>query len=241
MEKNALVTGADRGLGLDLVEQLLQQGFTVFAGQYMKDWPDLGNLQSRYPESLELVPLDVSKDESVTAAAQFVTDRTDHLDILFNNAGISGGKDNSLTAFDALDFDWAQHVYNVNTVGPLRVTNALLPLVMNSETKLVVNISSEAGSIKRSYRKGWFAYCMAKAALNMQSSIVHNNIYPQGGQVLVIHPGYLQSYITGKKNLDAATTTEEAARQILGIIADRDMYRGKEPTFIDHEGTLWPW
>ncbi len=241
MQKTALVTGADRGLGLDLTEQLLQQDYRVFAGQFMADWPELGQLQQKCPRLLELVALDVSQDASVEQAAQWIKEQTDHLDILINNAGISGGKDNTLTVFDDLDFDWTQHVYNINAVGPLRVTNALLPLVMNSETKLVVNISSEAGSIKRSHRRGWFAYCMAKAALNMQSSIVHNNIYPLGGQVLVIHPGFLQSYITGRKNHEAATPTDTAARQILDIIAQRQQYLADEPTFIDHEGKLWPW
>ena len=241
MQKTILITGADRGLGYDLTEQFLKKGYRVFAGQYMQDWPELKDLQQQHKNLLDLVPLDVSSDDSVTSAVAYVKSKTDALDILLNNAGISGGRDNSLNVFDALDFDWAQHVYNVNAVGPLRVTNGLLPLVMNSDTKLVVNISSEAGSIARSYRKGWFAYCMAKAALNMQSSIVHNNIYPLGGQVLVVHPGFLQSYITGRKNLEAKTPTDVAANQIIGIIEDKEIYRGDGPTFIDHEGERWPW
>lgn len=63
-------------------------------------------------------------------------------------------------------------VFNVNCLGATRVTNALIRLIMNSEKKLIMNISSEAGSISTCYRKGWFAYCGSKAALNMHSAIV---------------------------------------------------------------------
>jgi NAD(P)-dependent dehydrogenase (short-subunit alcohol dehydrogenase family) len=241
MEKFACVTGADRGLGYELVRQLLDNGYTVFAGRYMKDWPWLEELQKHHSESLYLVELDISKDDSVKAASRYIAERTDKLDILINNAAIAEGAENRKTLFDELDFAWMQHVFNVNTLGTLRVTNTLVPLVMKSSSKLIVNISSEAGSIARSHREGWFAYCMSKSALNMQSSIVHNNVKKLGGQVLVIHPGWMKTYMGGKVAEDAEFPPEKSASDIMGIIKDHEKYKGDQPTYIDHLGNEWPW
>src|SRR5512134_632084 len=84
MERTVFVTGADRGLGFALCAGLLEQGWQVFAGQYMPEWPDLVSLASRHPQTLQLVPLDVSSLESVQAAAQRVAAQTDHVDVLIN-------------------------------------------------------------------------------------------------------------------------------------------------------------
>jgi NAD(P)-dependent dehydrogenase (short-subunit alcohol dehydrogenase family) len=89
MEQIAFVTGADRGLGLALCAELLACDWRVFGGQYMPDWPALAALQTQYPERLEILPLDVGEDASVQEAARLVAARTDHLDMLINNAGIS--------------------------------------------------------------------------------------------------------------------------------------------------------
>lgn len=74
-----------------------------------------------------------------------------------------------------------QKVFNTNTLGTLRVTNSLIPLIVKSSDKLIVNISSEAGSISTCQRSSWYAYCMSKAALNMQSAIIHNSLKELGG------------------------------------------------------------
>lgn len=216
-------------------------GYTVFAGRYMKDWPWLEGLKGQFGEKLQLVDLDVSSDESVSAAARFIAGKTDSLDILINNAGIISQEDIRHTIHDELDFEMIQKVYNVNTLGALRMTNALLPLVMTSDTRLIVNISSEAGSITRSYRKSWFAYCMSKAALNMQSSIVHNGIRDQGGQVMVFHPGWMKTYMSGQVNDEAEYPPEKCACDILRIISDREKFKGEQPAYLDHLGNPWPW
>ena len=170
MKLYSCVTGADRGLGFELAKALLEDGYTVFAGRYNKDWKLLDKLSEKYPDSLYIVDLDVSSDTSVKAAAEFISSRTDRIDVLVNNSAISGNYDP--TIFDELDFDEMLRVFNVNCLGATRVTNALIRLIMNSEKKLIMNISSEAGSISTCYRKGWFAYCGSKAALNMHSAIV---------------------------------------------------------------------
>jgi NAD(P)-dependent dehydrogenase (short-subunit alcohol dehydrogenase family) len=239
--KTAFVTGADRGLGYCLTEALLADGYRVFAGQYMKEWDWLSQLKKKYPDALFLVDLDISDSESVHHAAEFIKSRTDSLDLLINNAAIGGIDTNDLTIFDELNFEKIIQVFNVNTLGALRVTNQLIDLVMNSDDKLIVNISSEAGSIERCYRVGWFAYSMSKTALNMESALIHNSIREKGGQVMLIHPGWLQSYMSGVRNDIADLPPEVSAENILKLIKNKDQYKGDRPAFLDYLGEPWPW
>lgn len=90
MDRTAVVTGADRGLGLALCKGLLAKGWTVFAGQYMEAWPELSALVSEYPESLHIIALDVSSDESVKSGFGIISGITDRVDMLISNAGVSG-------------------------------------------------------------------------------------------------------------------------------------------------------
>ncbi len=239
MKQYACVTGADRGLGLGMVKQFLHKGYHVLAGQYMSSWKELEALHEEFPDRLYIFDLDVSSDESVKKAALYMASITDSLDILVNNAAILG--DITSTIFDELDFDQILNVMNVTALGGLRVTHALIPLIMNSETKLIVNISSEAGSIGQCTRKAWYGYTMAKASVNMQATITQNMIYEDGGQVLNFHPGWVQSYMSGELNTVAAISADESAENLVGLIARHKEFAGPTPAFIDNEGKPQLW
>lgn len=127
--RTACVTGADRGVGYSLVAELLNSGCTVFAGQYDQGWTLLEALKEQYPSSLHVIELDVSDDGSVAAASQKIHAHTDSLDLLINNAAVLG--DIESTILDELDFEQMKQVYNVNTLGPLRVSHALMPLLLS--------------------------------------------------------------------------------------------------------------
>lgn len=230
----ACVTGADRGLGYELAKGLLEEGYTVFAGRYDKRWALLEELELSFPGRFFTVELDVSSDESVKAAAGFINARTDRLEVLVNNSAILG--DIKKTIRDELDFDEMLRVFNVNCLGATRVMNALFPLIAAGGKKLIMNISSEAGSIGSCYRKSWFSYCAAKAALNMQSAIVHNILREVGGQVILIHPGWVKSWLSGQFNDEAPLTPDIPARKLVGIISDPGRYKGERPAYIDYEG-----
>jgi NAD(P)-dependent dehydrogenase (short-subunit alcohol dehydrogenase family) len=128
MEKIAFVTGADRGLGFAMTAGLLDRGWRVFAGQFLPDWPDLAALAAAHPDRLTPIPLDVADAGSVAAAAQQVAAQTDRLDMLVNNAGINPGAFQQ-TIREGVDFALMQTVYAVNSIGPLRMTEAFLPLM----------------------------------------------------------------------------------------------------------------
>ena len=87
----AVVSGADRNIGLEIVKQFLQRGWKVFAGRYLMELPLLEELQEKYPQQLTLVPLDVSDEESVDAAAKIVAEEADRVDLLVHNAAVFGG------------------------------------------------------------------------------------------------------------------------------------------------------
>ncbi|NOV01986.1 SDR family NAD(P)-dependent oxidoreductase [Paenibacillus planticolens] len=241
MTKYALVTGADRGLGYELAVQLLERGYTVFAGRFMRDWNQLDKAVYAYDGRLITIDLDVSDDESVRQAAIKIAGYTSKLDLVINNAGIASGKDDEI--FGEIDFNAIMGLYNVNALGPLRVTNAIISLLMNGEDKLIVNISSEAGQINQTWRESWYGYCMSKAALNIQSNIVHNQLKNKGGRVLVIHPGWMKTYMSGKRNDSADVAAEEAASQIVETLCQ---YReNKEvlthPAFLDYKAEVMSW
>jgi NAD(P)-dependent dehydrogenase (short-subunit alcohol dehydrogenase family) len=239
MAGNVCITGANRGLGLELSKQLLDHGYTVFAGWHKKCSRELQDLQQQFTEKLHLVEMEIANEESVKTAAGYIASKTSSLDILINNAAILGDIDT--TIFDELDFDGIQKVFNVNALGPLRVTQALVQLVLKSEAKLIVNISSEAGSIGTCNRKGWFAYCMSKAALNMESTLIHNHLRDFGGQVLLIHPGWMQTYMRGQLDKLATFTPCESAAKIMQILLDHKQYCSDQPAFIDIDRVKWPW
>jgi NAD(P)-dependent dehydrogenase (short-subunit alcohol dehydrogenase family) len=248
MNQIAVVTGADRGLGLALTARLLQKGWRVFAGQYMSAWPELGELAARHPDALRLVPLDVGDTDSVSAAAQRVAGQAEHVDLLINNAGV-----NSATSTREIpepqDYDEMLRLYNINALGPLRVVEALLPLLERGQLKRLCFVSSEAGSINRAQRTAWFGYCSSKAALNMAVRMLFNKLRPQGYTFRLYHPGWMRTYMSGAKNAQAELEPEEAAVPALAYFMRE---RGHDPhvparsdeerlVLRDWQGVEWPW
>ena len=159
--------------------------------------------------------------------------------MVINCAGILG--DMSKNLGDDLDFDEISRVINVNAIGTLRVTNALSSLVLNSTEKTIVNISSEAGSIADCWRTGWFGYCMSKAANNMQSALVHNNIRKLGGKVFAIHPGHVATYMRGHLDTTAKITPDVSAEGILYVVLDTPHPINSRPLYLDYTGKELPW
>ena len=235
--KTAYVTGADRGLGEALARALLSEDYHVFAGQYLPDWPQLTALLNAHPDKLTVLPLDVTSDVSVATAAELVAAETDHLDLLINNAALF--QDRSGSVMDDLYFDDMLTLYDTNCLGPLRVTHSVMPLLRAGHRKLLVNISSEAGSIGQCWRKKEYGYAMSKAALNMQSAILRNHLEEYGIQVMAIHPGYVRSYMLGHFNEDATVDADESARSILELIRLRT--DSHAPLYLDYQGSALPW
>lgn len=160
MPLSTFITGADRGLGFALSQAFLELGWRVIAGKHLPYWPDLARLAAQYPGQLTLIPLDVSDDRSVRAAAQFTAQGVDCVDLLVNNAGVSSPTMRR-SIQEPQDYAEMRRMYEINTLGPLRVVEAFLPLVAKSPMKRLCFVSSEAGSIRRAERTAWYGYCMS--------------------------------------------------------------------------------
>jgi len=239
MARTVFVTGGDRGLGFALCTKLLEQGWQVFAGQYLPEWPDLSTLAGQYPQTLHIVPLDVSSVESTYAAAQTVATLTDHLDVLINNAGINSPT-SGRPIREPQDYTEMHRLYDVNALGPLRVVEAFQSLTDRGNLKRLCFVSSEAGSIAKAERKAWFGYCMSKAALNMGVKILFNDLYPNGYTFRVYHPGWIRSYMSGEKNMQATLEPEEAASKAIPVFLGQQEDEGRL-VLVDYEGKEWPW
>lgn len=238
-KKYAFVTGTDHGVGLALAEQLAQRGYDVIAARINPAETQIDRLKEQYPNRMTVITLDIGDDESVGQMKKTVEALVPCVDLLINCAGILGDMDKVLG--DELDFDEMLRVFNVNALGALRVTNALESLVRKSKEKLIVNISSEAGSIADCERVGWFGYCMSKAANNMQSALVHNNIRKEGGRVVAIHPGHVATYMRGHLDTTAKITPDESANGILHVVLDQKLPDGRRPEYLDYTGEQLPW
>ncbi|HYO95253.1 MAG TPA: SDR family oxidoreductase [Polyangiaceae bacterium] len=232
MPPTVLITGANRGLGLCLVESFVGAGYRVFAGS-RKTSPQLEELGRRHAE-LTLLTLDVTSPASVAACCNELGKVVGWLDMLLNNAAIL--PESGRGPLESMNIEVGHEVFDVNALGPLRVTQAFLPLLTRGERKLIVNMSSEAGSIGNCWRKEEILYCMSKAALNMQTAILRNHLGPAGFEVLAVHPGWLRTEMGGAA---AEADPKDAADSIVSLLERRRM--PDEPFYIDHRGEALRW
>ena len=235
MGKYALVTGTDHGIGLELVRQLLARGYFVTACRVNEKEQQIDALKAQ----MQIITVDIGSDESVAQMRRIVEETTPRLDLLINCAGILG--DMEKTVGDELDFDEMLRVFNVNALGTLRVTNALVGHLLKGTHSQIVNISSEAGSVADCWRVGWFGYCMSKSANNMQGAIVQNALREKGVRVLQIHPGHVATYMRGQLDTTASVTPEDSAAGILRVALDMELPESERPLYLDYQGRPLPY
>ncbi len=234
--KHALITGADRGLGLSITMELLQKGWRVFAGQFMPQWPELGILLKKYPEQLTILPLNVGDGTSIDSAIATMSQKTDVLDMLVNNAGINSSGEGSLN--ETLNTERTRLCFTINALGALRMTQACLPM-MERGMKRLCYVSSEAGSISVCTREGISGYCMSKTALNMGVHLLFNELQPLGYTFRLYHPGWLRTYMSGQKNTNGKLEADESARTAVEqFISSKSCEDCLE--LMDWDDAVWP-
>lgn len=223
--KTVLITGCDRGVGFCLTEEFLRNGWFVYAGQYMPEWPWLSELRQRWPDTLTILPLDVGSTSSVLCAAEKVP----RLDMLVLCAGVVGSEDEA----------GVRLTYQVNTLGAIRMVEAFLPK-MQQGLKRLAFVSSEAGVISIAHRNGGHGYTVSKAMLNMAVGQMFRSLRPQGFTFRLYHPGWVRSYMQGSKSTDGRYEPEEsAASAYRQFTEDRNWENALAMTDIC--GHLWPW
>ena len=238
--KNILITGANRGLGLELTRQYLERGDTVFAAARQPDSAtDLHQLQSQYATQLHFVQLDVTDEASIEAARQTVTGLTSQLDVLVNNAGIfpgAGPEDpakqhlGGLTAANAITF------LKVNAVGPLLVAQAFLELLKAANKARIVSLSSGQGSLTWKASSEPYHYSASKAALNMYMRALAAEVGIYGVISILVDPGWVQ---TGMGGSTAALPPAESARGIIRLA--EQLHAEENGSFVTWQGQPVPW
>lgn len=226
--KRVFITGADRGIGFALCRCFLENGWQVFAGRFMKEWNELETLKEEYGQRLSMIDLDVGSQESVSQAAAEVERQTDYIDMLVNCAGIFRNGSSETTV----------NCLNINTVGPIRMVEAFLPLMERGEKRLCF-FSSEASSITLAHRKGDVSYCVSKTCLNMAVRLMFERLKPQGYKFRLYHPGWVRTYMSGQKSTVGNFEPEEtAAVAYEQFTSDRDW----EDVLIlsDVSNEIWP-
>ena len=236
---HALVTGANRGLGLEFTRQLLARGDRVVATcRQPGKATALNALAGEYPGRLHVLPLDIAAPKTHAELARelpLVLDGPDgdapgRLDLLLNNAGVL----HSGERFGRLDADTLEHSFRTNAAGPLLLTQALAPLLADGAR--VVNLSSRLGSIAGTGRFGTPSYNISKAALNMATALMAHALAERGIVVIAISPGWVRTEMGGS---DAEVAPEDA---VAGVLRQADAVQaGDSGRFIGTDGKDIAW
>jgi NAD(P)-dependent dehydrogenase (short-subunit alcohol dehydrogenase family) len=238
MQQTVLITGTGRpyALGFNLVRRYLEAGSRVLAS-IRRPSEALEKLQREYPDQLIILTMDISDTASVQAAAAEAARQTDRIDLIINNATTASA--DTLKDLPDFDLDLIAPAVNVGAVGPIRVVKAFLPLLKKSEMgALVVNISSEAGSIGKCYRTCYLDYGTEKAALNMLTMTLHNYFKDDPNfNIICVHPGWMR---TNPDNKEAPLDPYEHA-ETLRLLFETRRHDKEGPVFITHTGEAYPW
>lgn len=228
-----LITGANKGLGFETARRLIDEGHSVYLGarDAKRGRAAADSLGARFLE------LDVTSDDSVDAAVRDIRRRDGRLDVLVNNAGIAGGAG---IAPKDVTADEVRQVFETNVFGVVRVTHAMLPLLLASENPVIVNVASGLGSIgvvtdsaRMESRFPTLSYAASKSALTMLS-VQYAKAFPEI-RINVVDPGYTATDLNGNRGTQSVTEGTDAIVRLATIDAD-----GPTATFQDRNGTV-PW
>ncbi len=229
-----LVTGANRGLGLELVRQWLSGGHEVWGSARTAAPADLLALQPA-----GAIQLDLADESSIVAGIEALRSQIDGLDLLVNCAGVDArafGVEDPRGPFD-VDASVMNEVMRINATGPMLVTRESLPLLRSGTDPLVLNVSSQLGSMQVAATKGRdTVYCVSKAALNMWSVKAAAALEPEGIGLVMLHPGWVSTDMGGAS---AQLTPTESAASIVATVSSLTFEDSGR--FITWDGADHPW
>lgn len=232
MSKTILVTGANRGIGLEIVKQYAASESKILACcRNPDDALELQRLRENY-QSICIHQLDVSKEDGIKKiATQF---KNESIDILFNNAGIAG-QDNPL---DEITYSDLLKTFEINTIGPILLIQALYKQVAKSKSKVIVNTSSALASIDLNHDSGWFwlSYRLSKSALNAATRSLANQLKSKDIIVIALDPGWVKTDMGGE---NANLTTKECVAGIINVLEKVSLK--DSGSFIRYDGKHTPW
>jgi NAD(P)-dependent dehydrogenase (short-subunit alcohol dehydrogenase family) len=228
-QKVAVVTGSSSGIGKEIALTLAKNNFLTYAtvrdpmkGQFLKSRADKEKLP------LRIVQLDVTRDSSIKNAIQSITDESRRIDILVNNAGYG-----LVGAFEDLEMDEIKAQYETNLFGLIRTTQAVLPIMREQKSGMIVNISSGAG---RFGYPGGSAYVGTKFAIEGLSESISYELEPFGIKVVLVEPGFIktnfvQAMVVAKKSQDPKSPYSQMMQRIAAV-SSQLAQRGSEAELV---------
>jgi len=226
-----LITGANRGIGLELTRQFSEDGWQVLACcRSPEDADALKVLASEYP-TLEMFQLDVTNYDQLAALSSQLKDRP--IDILLSNAGIYGPRGDAFGKVDAAA--WRQ-VFEVNTIAPLMLAQAFIEQVAISRQKVVAVISSKMGSIADNSSGGSYIYRSSKTALNQVVKSIAKDVEGRDISAISLHPGWVRTEMGGP---NAEIDVNESAAGLKQVLTGAGLAQSGQ--FFNFDGSVIPW
>ena len=227
-----LITGANRGIGLELSKQFLESGWQVLATcRNPSNATELNALSDNYSELLTIHALDVAKEDQITALKETLADTP--IDILFNNAGVYGGESGDFGSSNTAV--WLD-TFNINVISPMKMMEAFVDNVEKGNKKLIASMSSKMGSMSDNGSGGAYAYRSSKAALNSVMTSAHHDLKTKGISSIILHPGWVRTDMGGP---NGELSVEESATQLLKILINASIEDSGK--FFDIDGSLIAW
>ena len=234
--QNMLVTGANRGLGLEFVRQLLSGEAHVFAGcRHPERAEELQKLRVEHPGKLSVLCLDVTDKSAIAAAVGNIQSQVDSLDLLINSAGVYPRGEITPCTVTA---ETLLYAFCLNSIAPLIVAQHCLNLLRKGRNPKIVNISSKMGSLwwKEKEGGGDYSYCSSKAALNMLTRTVTLDLHKEGIIAVVVNPGWVKTDMGGET---ADLTPSQSVAGLLNVI--RELTMEQTGRFFSWTGEEHPW
>ena len=222
--KSVVVTGANRGIGLELVKQLLDSGFRVYA-TYRSE---MGGLASLSNQNLSIHQMDVRDPAAIEELSNSIDGK---IDLLINNAGVADGRWQSISE---IDMQHTLEVIEINSIAPVLITQKLLNQMSDDST--IVMMSSLMGSISDCMSGRSYAYRASKTALNMFSIAMKNELLEAGISILILHPGWVATDMGGP---NATVSPEQSVSGMLERIDEHNL--SMSGRYVQYDGTPIEW
>ena len=226
-KKIVLITGSNRGIGKEIARQMNVLGWQVIATA--RDQAKAQQAAEEIGNGVIGFPLDVTNEDSVNRAANFVHEKFTKLDVLINNAGIIGNR-------SMVDFDLEQikAVMDTNFIGPIRTSKYFLPLLKKSEDARIINISSGMGELASLQEGGYAAYRLSKTALNAFTILLAAELDSSSVKVVSMCPGWVKTDMGGA---GATRPVEKGAETAVWLATSNDLKTGK--SYRDKKVISW--
>ena len=225
------ITGCNRGLGLEMAQQLLQRGERVIATcRDIATASDLTELALR-SQGLSLIEMDMASLASMTEAVALLNEEP--VDVFINNAGIYGPRDAN---FGNIDGDDMAQVLRVNAIAPLQLTQLLIPSLRSGEGKKLAFVSSKMGSIADNGRGGSYIYRCSKTALNSVVKTLAVDLADEGFVAAALHPGWVRTDMGGPNGLIDAEESVSGMLKVIDALGPAETGQ-----FINYDGSAIAW